>query len=183
MQKTLYIIRHCQAAGQSPDAPLTPEGELQAVRLAEQLAHLSIERILSSPYTRATQSIAPLAHRLALPIQADARLIERILSAGDLADWTAALRASFDDLDLCFAGGESSRIAMQRAAAALDDVLAHTARTSAIVTHGNLMTLLLKHFKPEIGFRHWQQLTNPDVYRVELDGATATVQRVTYGGT
>jgi 2,3-bisphosphoglycerate-dependent phosphoglycerate mutase len=30
MEKRLYIVRHCKAAGQAIDAPLTAEGELQA---------------------------------------------------------------------------------------------------------------------------------------------------------
>jgi 2,3-bisphosphoglycerate-dependent phosphoglycerate mutase len=178
MHKTLYIIRHAKASGQEPDAPLTPEGELQALHLADLLASLPIERIVSSPFTRATRSIAPLAQRLNLPIITDERLIERVLSSTDLFDWISALRASFEDLDLCFPGGESSRAATQRAVGALNDMLAHCVGTSVIVTHGNLMSLLLKHFNPEIGFADWQKLTNPDVYRVELVGRSRTLQRI-----
>jgi 2,3-bisphosphoglycerate-dependent phosphoglycerate mutase len=59
------------------------------------------------------QSIAPLAERLGLPIATDMRLAERVLAAGDLPDWLAALKSSFDDLHRCLAGGESSRAAMQ----------------------------------------------------------------------
>lgn len=179
MHKTVYIIRHAQASGQDPAAPLTPQGELQAIDLADRLAALPIQRIISSPFTRAIQSIAPLAQRLNLAIMTDERLAERVLSSSDIADWMSALRASFDDLDLCFLGGESSRAAMQRAVSMLDEVLAHQVSTSVIVTHGNLMTLLLKHFNPEFGFAAWQQLTNPDVYRIEIEEGTTTLQRVT----
>ncbi len=146
MTKTFYIVRHCKAAGQAPDAPLTPEGVAQATQLAEQLAALPIERIISSPFLRATQSIAPLAQRLSLPIATDVRLAERILSTADLSDWLAMLQSTFDDLDRCFEGGESSRAAMQRAAAVVRDVELHSAEVTLLVTHGNLMALLLKHF-------------------------------------
>ncbi len=177
MQKVLYLVRHCQATGQAPDAPLTAEGALQARRLADQLASFSIERIVASPYARAVQSIEPLVQRLGLPVHIDARLIERTLSAAPLDDWRAALRATFEDLDRCYAGGESSRAAMRRAVAALGDIVVHPARISAVVTHGNLMTLLLKHLDPAIGFVFWQQLATPDLYCVTL-GDEATVQRV-----
>ena len=176
--KTLYIVRHCKATGQAPDAPLTPEGEQQALRLADQLAPLSIERIISSPFVRATSSIAPLAHCLGLPIITDERLTERVLSTGDLDDWMTALRSTFDDLDLAFAGGESSRVATQRVVDVLDAALAYSIRTTVIVTHGNLMTLLLKHLDPEIGFSTWQELRNPDVYHVELEGMPTMVYRM-----
>src|SRR5215813_910158 len=115
MCKTLYIVRHCKAAGQQPDAALTAEGHLQAEQLAKQLAAGPIDRIISSPFARATQSIAPLADRLGLPIATDKRLAERVLVAGDLSEWLAALKSSFDDLDRCFPGGESCRAAMERA--------------------------------------------------------------------
>ena len=62
----LYIVRHCKAAGQQPEAALTANGRLQAVQLAEQFAALPIERIISSPFLRAKQSIAPLAERFGL---------------------------------------------------------------------------------------------------------------------
>lgn len=177
MEKVLYVVRHCQAAGQAPGAPLTAEGARQALRLADQLAECGIERIVTSPYARAVQSIAPLAQRLGLPLIADERLIERALSAAPLDEWQAALQATFEDLDRCYAGGESSRTAMRRAVALLNEIAAHPAQISAVVTHGNLMALLLKHFDPAIGFAFWQQLANPDLYRVTL-GSPAAVQRI-----
>ena len=38
----------------------------------------------------------------------------------------------------------------------------------SIVTHGNLLALLLRHFDGRVGFAAWEALTNPDVYRVTL---------------
>ncbi len=176
--KTLYIVRHCKAAGQQHDAPLTAEGVIQATQLAERLALLPIQRIISSPFLRATQSITPLAQRLGLPIATDARLAERILSSAELPDWIAALQATFDDLDRCFEGGESSRTALQRATAVVSEIVMHPADVTLLVTHGNLMTLLLKHFDPQIGFAEWQRLTNPDVYRVVLTPERTEIARV-----
>lgn len=178
MRRAIYVVRHAGATGQAADAPLSAAGERQAVRLAERLAGEPIERIVSSPFARAVRSIAPLAERLRLPVVIDDRLRERVLGAADLADWVSALRASFDDPELCLQDGESGRAAMRRAVAALSDVLAHGVRTSVIVTHGNLMTLLLQHFDPTIGFVDWQRLTTPDVYRVEVVGRSSTIWRV-----
>lgn len=178
MQKTVYLVRHCKATGQAADAPLTPEGQQQAIGLAERLSSLPIERIISSPFMRASHTITPLAERLALPIITDERLIERVLSTSELADWLTALRATFENFDLTFAGGESSRVATQRIVAVLSSVMLHPARTTVIVTHGNLMTLLLKHLNPEVDFTLWQQLKNPDVYHLELEGTPTIVHRM-----
>jgi 2,3-bisphosphoglycerate-dependent phosphoglycerate mutase len=178
MSKTLYIVRHCKAAGQHPDAALTPDGVAQATQLAERLAQLPVERLISSPLLRATQSIAPLAQCLGLPIIADARLAERVLSGVDLPDWPTALQSTFDDLDRCFEGGESSRAAMRRAAAVAGECAVHASDTTLLVTHGNLMALLLKHFDQRVGFAEWQRLTNPDVYRVLLAPDRAEISRL-----
>jgi 2,3-bisphosphoglycerate-dependent phosphoglycerate mutase len=165
---TLYVVRHCQAEGQEADAPLTPEGVAQSNSLADSLATANIERIISSPYIRATQTIEPLARRLNLAVELDIRLVERVLCSGARPDWQERLRASFSDLDLSFAGGESSREAMQRAVAVVTDIQRHSAQSTLLVTHGNLMALLLKHFDDAIGYAEWRALSNPDVYRVVL---------------
>jgi 2,3-bisphosphoglycerate-dependent phosphoglycerate mutase len=166
--RLLYLVRHCQAAGQAPDAPLTPEGIVQAHLLADLLMPLGIDRIVSSPFRRALDSIAPLAARLSLPIERDDRLIERVLSPAPLPDWRAHLRRTFDDDDYCLEGGESSRTATARAAAVLDDARRHPARATTIVTHGNLLALLLRHFDGRVGFATWASMTNPDIYRVTI---------------
>jgi 2,3-bisphosphoglycerate-dependent phosphoglycerate mutase len=166
--KTLYLVRHCKAEGQGADAPLTPEGVAQSNSLADLLAHADIERIISSPYTRATQSIAPLSRRLNLGVELDTRLVERVLCSDPRPDWQEHLFASFADLDLRLEGGESGREAMLRAVAVVTDIRRHAARNTLLVTHGNLMALLLKHFDDSIGFAEWRALSNPDVYHVDL---------------
>ncbi|QBD82466.1 histidine phosphatase family protein [Ktedonosporobacter rubrisoli] len=178
MQKILYIIRHCQAEGQQPDAPLTATGRTQAAALARFLAQTSIERIVSSPFTRAIQSVEPLARELRLEIETDDRLIERVLSITPLADWLGALRATFSDLDLRFVGGESSREATARAVAAVTDILQQPCQVSVLVSHGNLSTLLLKHFDQNIGFETWYHMTNPDVFRITLAESGPKVERL-----
>lgn len=174
----IYVIRHCSAFGQAADAPLTPEGRRQAQVLADFLMDSGIEMIVCSPYLRARQSIEPWAERTGIPVRIDARLQERALSDVSMDDWLASLERTFEDFDLTFSGGEPSRAAMRRAVAAVDEVLASGARCVGIVTHGNLMTLLLRHFDGRFGFAEWADLSNPDVFVVTVDGEAATVERV-----
>jgi 2,3-bisphosphoglycerate-dependent phosphoglycerate mutase len=174
----LYLVRHCQATGQAPDAPLTPEGATQAALLADLLAPLGIARILSSPYLRARDSIAPLAARLGLPVETDTRLVERVLTTEPLPDWRVHLARSFDDDAYCLAGGESSRAATARAVAVMEAARQRPARATVIVTHGNLLALLLRHCDGRAGFAAWGALTNPDVYRVTCGGLPQPIVRL-----
>ncbi|MCW5316844.1 histidine phosphatase family protein [Nostoc sp. KVJ3] len=176
MRKILYIVPHCQAVGQEPNAPLTSEGNLQAIALADLLFGLGIERVISSPFVRAYQSIVPLSERLGLSIETDNRLIERVLCTTPLNDWRERLAESFTNLDLYLDGGESSRIAMARGIAVIDEILQQETNTIAIVTHGNLMALILKHFDDRIGYAEWEKLSNPDVYRVQFFNSETQVE-------
>lgn len=176
--KRLYLVRHCKALGQAPDAQLSPEGERQAQSLCSLLDGRGIDYVMSSPFVRAVQSINPFAKHAGLPIQLDDRLSERVLSAENLPDWEARLCETFDNLDLAYTGGESSRTATVRAVKAIDTVLAGPQNSAVVVTHGNLMTLLLKHFDDTFGFQEWHALTNPDVFLVRIDHSGQCVERI-----
>ncbi|MDQ0208377.1 histidine phosphatase family protein [Alkalicoccobacillus murimartini] len=167
--KSIYLIRHCSASGQEPDAELTGEGSQQAERLAEFLSQENIERIISSPFTRAVQSIEPLRSQQGIELTLDMRLTERILSKQPLEDWLEKLEASFSNMDQVVGEGESSQIAQNRIVEVLEDLLRGPEQRVALVSHGNLLSLLLNYVDPRFGFREWQSLSNPDVYLITSD--------------
>ncbi|PSL34374.1 2,3-bisphosphoglycerate-dependent phosphoglycerate mutase [Planomicrobium soli] len=174
MEKTVYLVRHCKATGQSPDAPLTKEGKEQAHALVRFFTGREIHHIISSPFVRAVQSVEPLAEYLEMPVEIDDRLAERVLSTQDLPDWLERLEESFGNLDLKLADGESGKEAMQRGAAVLE-----TAPDQCIlVTHGNMMGLLLKQIDIDFGFEEWMKLSNPDVYEVKITGENKKINRL-----
>jgi 2,3-bisphosphoglycerate-dependent phosphoglycerate mutase len=176
--RKLYVVRHCKAAGQDANAPLTAEGLEQAERLVEFFEGVHIDRLITSPYLRAQQTVEPLAKKRGLAVETDERLMERVLAEGVQPNWLEMLKATYEDLDLKYEGGESSREAMRRVVEAFEEVLKSDAGTTVFVTHGCLMSLLLKHFDREIGFAEWQALTNPDVYVVEILEDNCQVKRV-----
>lgn len=175
--KTIYLVRHCEATGQEPEAPLTPQGEEASIRLASYFEQQGVESIVSSPYVRAIATVRPLAEALGLEIEIDDRLKERVLSSTPLEDWVAKLEAVYADLDLRYEGGESSREAMARGISVLERLRNRPESRIVLVTHGALLSLMLKHYQPEIGFWEWSRLTNPDLYRLELGDSEAWFER------
>lgn len=115
LKNTFLLIRHCQATGQQPDAPLTETGHEQAQSLANFLSDYPIDHITASQYLRTRQSIEPFASISGLPVRTDARLNERILSVEPIKNWQDVVRDSFDDHDLRSPGGESAREVVDRA--------------------------------------------------------------------
>lgn len=169
--KKIIVIRHCSATGQKRDAGLTFAGKDQANTLAAFLLEnqLQIDHIISSPFVRAIDSIRPYALKANLSIEEDERLAERILSSVPMDDWMQKLESTFTNIDIAFSGGESTKQATDRAISLIQDVLKLNHTTTLLVTHGNLLTLILKHFDRTIGFSEWRTLTNPDVYEITID--------------
>ncbi len=176
LDKIIYIVRHCAAEGQSPHADLTTEGIVQAGKLADFFADLKVDRIITSPFVRARRTADPIADKKGMYFEEDSRLAERTLSSHSFEDWLLKLEDSFLDIHLKYEGGESSYEAMERVCKVVDE-LPDGSRT-VLVTHGNLMTLLLRCYDERIGFPEWQALTNPDVYRVRVTEDGAQVERI-----
>ena len=166
---SLILVRHCEAAGQEPDAPLTEHGKRQAAELADFLSAFPIDAIFTSAYLRARQTATPLAQLFSLRVETDPRLNERVLSPHPICNWREVVRDSFTDPDLRAAGGESANDVLLRAWPALNGLLAGSASLPVVVTHGNLLALVLHSVDPGFGYAGWENLSNPDVYRVGID--------------
>ncbi|WP_313801178.1 histidine phosphatase family protein [Cytobacillus sp.] len=166
MEKRIYLVRHCQAEGQPPESQLTVEGIKQAEELATFLSLFKVDRIISSPYLRAVETIKPFSQKTMIEIETDERLAERLLSVSSMPDWFEKLKMTFSDMELKYEGGESSKEAMDRIVQVVNEWIGSDAQSSVIVTHGNLMALLLNFYNQTFGFDEWQQLSNPDVFRL-----------------
>lgn len=178
MVKHIYVIRHCEAQGQSSDASLTEQGFHQAEVLAMFFADKKIDRIITSPFLRAIQTIEPLSTRGNINVEIDERLSERILGTSDWPDWYEKLRATFTDMELKFEGGESSNEAMKRIVNVVEETIKSESEHTIIVSHGNIITLLLKNYYNDIDFQFWTQLRNPDVFRLSVKDHEMTLDRI-----
>jgi len=180
------LARHCKATGQEPEAELTAVGVQQAHELLALLEQypVKVNRILSSPFTRAKQSIAPFSQSKKIEVEVDERLRERKLSDKPLDDWLEILEQSFTKLDQKVHDGESSNEAMNRATSLLHDLMEEFEEgdeSFLLMTHGNLMALILKSFDDRYGFEEWKNLTNPDLYLVEKGNKGWEVKRIYRG--
>lgn len=101
---TSYLVRHAKAGSRERwtapdrDRPLTDPGRAQAAALAVTLAP-STRRVLSSPYRRCVETVAPLAEAIGLRVEEDDRLAE-----GADPAWAMDLLASAPGSVLCTHG-------------------------------------------------------------------------------
>jgi 8-oxo-dGTP diphosphatase len=87
----VYLVRHALAGdrnrwrGDDRLRPLTKKGMRQAQALGALLEHEPIAQILSSPYRRCLETVAPLALRVGSPVEVAAALAEGTEPAAVLA--------------------------------------------------------------------------------------------------
>jgi 2,3-bisphosphoglycerate-dependent phosphoglycerate mutase len=178
MLKKIYIVRHCEAQGQPLESQLTEKGSKQAKYLVDFFSDAKIDRIISSPFLRAIQSVEPLSEKTNIKIEIDERLSERTLSTTDLPDWYEKLKATFNDMELKFEGGESSQEAKNRIVNVVEEVFKSGTENTVIVSHGNIISLLLKNYNSDFDFECWKNLSNPDVFQINCINNELILERI-----
>ena len=180
---TIFVIRHGAAADNEPNSPLTAKGMEQAGQLADFFSRrtdIQIDRLIASPYMRATQTTAVFAERFNQRFCTDKRLKER-----DLGDYPAdnvklweELKKHFANMDLKFPNGESNRDVSQRVTDLVEELLQSDQQTFAIITHRLTMMVLLNHYDPNFGFEQGLAITNPDIYALSIANRNVEVKRI-----
>jgi 8-oxo-dGTP diphosphatase len=79
---TVVLLRHASAGdrlnwgGDDMLRPLDRRGRAQSLALRDALLRRGVTRVLSSPYVRCTETVAPLAASLGVTVELDDRLAE-----------------------------------------------------------------------------------------------------------
>jgi glucosyl-3-phosphoglycerate phosphatase len=81
------------------DPPLTALGRRQANAAAAALAAENITRVICSPYTRALESAAPVAHALGLRVEVHAQVRERYCASCDIGSPRSVLADAWPEPD------------------------------------------------------------------------------------
>lgn len=81
-------------------------------------------------------------------------------------------------MELKHVGGESSKEAMNRIVKVVENIVASNANNTIIVTHGNIMSLLLNYYDKNFGLEKWKCLSNPDVFLLRILRNDFHIQRL-----
>jgi probable phosphoglycerate mutase len=123
------------------DVPLDSVGEVEAAALAMALDRIHPQRVLTSPLRRAVQTAEPIASRAGIPLEVDARLVDR-----DFGPWAGHLRSHVVDLFGSVdnaPGVEPAETVLARARAVLDEQSPARTGPVVLVTHDALVKALL----------------------------------------
>lgn len=177
MKTYIYFVRHAIShfsLGNERERGLSAQGMHDALKVAQLLIGENIDVIASSTYTRAIETVKPLANESNLAILEFDELRERPIASLRYevaeAELVAAMDKSYVDLDYCLAEGETTREAQNRAIPVLKKLLSeYQGRKIVIGTHGNIMSIILNYFDKKYGMDFWKQTTKPDIYQLEFE--------------
>jgi len=185
--RTLYLFRHGQTDWNAAerfqghtDIPLNDIGREQARQLIPYFRENSIDAVLSSDLTRASETAKIIADALFIPVYQHYGLREAHLGAAqgltrveietNLGEELAKRWRSshVSDADVSYPGGETGKQVLQRSFRAIEDfLLAHPWTKIGVATHGGvirrIMHQLLPPNSPDV------QIPNTVVYRICYD--------------
>lgn len=185
---TLYFVRHGESeanaarrfAGRT-DSPLTERGRRQAEIVADELAHVHFDRIVSSPLARCRDTALVIARRHRLPVDLEPDLVEIDVGerTGTPFDEARGLPNWRDDGFVAWPGGETLERVMERALRAIDRIAKdNVGATVLVVGHGGITRILMSHFLGILPTLDRSPATNTNVSLVVTDGVTHRVERL-----
>jgi broad specificity phosphatase PhoE len=185
---TFYFVRHGESeanaahlfAGRT-DSPLTERGRQQAKDVAETLAHVSFDRIVSSPLSRCRDTALVIGRRLELPVDLEADLAEIDVGekTGAPYDEVRGLPEWRDDGFVAWPGGETLEQVLSRAHGVITRIAAQSAgRRVIIVGHGGVTRILMSHFLGLLPRLDRSPAANTTSSVVVSDGVTHRVERL-----
>jgi 2,3-bisphosphoglycerate-dependent phosphoglycerate mutase len=173
---TVLLVRHATPVfpGSSGlddhQRPLTPDGMRHAQTLADGLEETRIHAIYSSPYSRAIQTVTPLAQSRSLQVQTIPDFREHALAGELLPNWRESLEMAWKNFDHRFPGGETMRETQARGWNALERIrLEHPNGTVAIGGHGTIFSLILNTIEPRVDCGFHLAMPMPAVYTMTHD--------------
>jgi 2,3-bisphosphoglycerate-dependent phosphoglycerate mutase len=171
MDTVIYFIRHAKsrisARLRHHEWPLSDLGRVQAEKLAPLIANLQIQRVISSPFIRCLETIAPFISVSKLPLDIHDDLRERHVVDTVVDDFSEIWKKSWADFHFSIPGGESSFQAQARFVNAVAEVVgSHEGSVLGISTHGNVLGLFLNFIDSRLHQQEAEKIRNPDVLKI-----------------
>jgi 2,3-bisphosphoglycerate-dependent phosphoglycerate mutase len=154
--------------------PLTADGVAAAASLAPRLVSLAPAAVVSSPYRRAIQTVAPAASLLGLPVDPDFSLREWDSGYVPTPDYQRLDAESWADPTFARADGESLSQLSTRAVAALSRLTVDT----VVGSHGTFIARALAGFGMSVDLDFVRAMPMPAVFVLTMsDGRLTDVEQ------
>lgn len=192
-ETVIYLVRHGESeanaagrfAGQT-DSPLTALGRAQAEAVAETLAGLPFDRVISSDLSRTRDTAVAIAKRHGVEVEAfpELREIDVGEAAGRRFEEIRGLPGWEDDDGATggfvqWPGGESLSRVVERVLGTVGRIVAESpGKTICIVGHGGVTRILVSHYLGLLPRLDRSPARNTNITVVRTDGITYRVEQL-----
>ena len=176
MTTVVYFIRHAKPDFSVKDdrlRPLTESGLSASLEVTRALKGHRLDRIFSSPYKRAYDTVLDLSRQRNLAITTIEDFRERRVDSVWIDDFLEFSKRQWSDFDYKLQDGESLREVQQRNINALRILLnQYAGEHFAIGTHGTAMSTIFNYFDPSFSFNEFWSIVDkmPYIARFIFEG-------------
>ena len=172
----VYFIRHAQADNTVRDGrirPLTPKGINDAEKLPDIFKNISVDRIYSSPFKRAIDTVTPIAEALQKNITIIEDFRERRSDSIQTIPMPKLIKMQWNDFTYTLSDGECLHEVQRRNIDALNRVIAENNQKRIIIgTHGMALCTIMRYYR-DLDIENVERilLTLPYIIRMDfIDG-------------
>jgi 2,3-bisphosphoglycerate-dependent phosphoglycerate mutase len=185
-QTIVYLLRHAQSLPSQEVTerlwPLSERGLQQAHALVEPLNQLGINRVFTSPFQRAIETILPYCSNKDLNFEIIEDLRERKLKERFIVDsWEGLVEQAWNDFSYALPNCESGEVCQTRVMDSITHLAnTHSDNTLLISSHGNAIGLYLNKLDSTFGYSQWKAMKNPDLFKIVYTGTSPTWEKDYY---
>lgn len=153
----VYFVRHGQSIfnkkprHQYPDTPLSEEGILQANLLGKRFKNITLDAIITSPFSRAKNTAQEIEKASNVSFIESELLIERKMPSAflgkfvddpEIAGIHEEMRQNMSNLDWRHSDEENFSDLIKRGRDTLDFIISQNNNSMAVITHGHFLQIL-----------------------------------------
>ncbi|CEP44672.1 MAG: histidine phosphatase family protein [Paeniclostridium sordellii] len=146
----IYFVRHAKPDFSVHDdltRPLTDKGIIDSKNICEFLKEKSINKIYSSPYKRAIDTIKELAQNLSIKIEVVDDFRERKISNIWIEDFNKFSKSQWENFEYKLNDGESLNEVQSRNIKALHKILNENSNQNIVIgTHGTALSTIINYY-------------------------------------
>ena len=178
VKKKIYLIRHGKASmnGIDRERNLDEDGKIQATSLCKKIKKKFKDkkvRIISSPFTRAIQTIESLSKDMNLNIEKSEALEEIKIGKDENLTKHQIIEKMWSNENFKVKNGSSHSEHVKIIREELDKIFSNFYKGNynlILVSHGNSIGIILKYFlNIKFTFDNWKKITMPDMYSLDFD--------------
>ncbi len=184
METTVYLVRHAEPNYHNHDdlsRELTEQGLKDSLKVTAFLKDRGIDKIYSSPFKRAHDTVKDLANYLNLPITLEDDFRERRIDSVWIDDFGQFSKRQWQDFNYKLSDGESLTEVQCRNISALEKLITENPNKNLVIgSHGTALSTIVNYYQPNFDYTTFSQIRHLFPFIVKLVFTETSCQSISF---